>query len=296
MPKLPDWLKTRLSFNESYRRTCAIIIDQKLHTVCQGAGCPNRDTCFSENIATFMILGNCCTRSCRFCGVTKGLPEIPDWDEPRRVAEAVRLLSLDYAVITSVTRDDLADGGAAVFAATICAIRAMAPGVFIEVLTPDFQGKHAALLAIALAQPTVFNHNLETVPRLYQAVRPQADYQRSLEVIRTMKELLPQASLKSGIMVGLGESEAEISQTLLDLRQSGCDLVTIGQYLAPSVHHIPVARYVHPQQFLEDERLAYDLGFRGVASGPLVRSSYRAKQFYLATNENDRTLRQTERF
>ncbi len=274
--RLPPWLKVKVSFNEQYRKTSALIREHHLHTVCQGAECPNRGVCFAEGTATFMILGDVCTRSCRFCAVQKGHAAPVDPGEPERVAAAVQSLGLNYAVVTSVTRDDLPDGGAAVFGATIRAIRRIAPGTQVEVLTPDFQGNEAALAQVAAAGPEVFNHNVETVPRLYAAVRPEADYRRSLAVLAKYKQIRPASKVKSGLMVGLGETIDEIIRVFKDLREAGCDLVTIGQYLAPSARHLPVVQYVTPEQFQEYEQAALGLGFDAVASGPLVRSSYHA--------------------
>jgi lipoic acid synthetase len=278
--RLPPWLKVKVSFDAKYRATMAVIREQNLHTVCQEAGCPNRGPCFASGTATFLILGDICTRSCRFCGVAKGKPAGLDSKEPERVAEAVRQLQLEYAVITSVTRDDLPDGGASAFAAMIAAIRNAAPKTKVEVLTPDFKGNQEALQMIAAARPDVFNHNLETVARLYPAVRPEADYRRSLQVLAGMKSLLPETFTKSGLMVGLGETRNEVLQSLRDLRSVACDLLTIGQYLAPSPQHYPVAEFILPEVFKEHEQIALKMGFRGVAAGPLVRSSYRAGELF----------------
>jgi lipoic acid synthetase len=258
----------------------AVIKAYRLHTVCEGAECPNRGACFGEGTATLMILGAVCTRNCRFCAVTKGRADALDPDEPRRVAAAICQLGLDYAVITSVTRDDLPDGGAGAFAAVIRQIRAQSPRTLIEVLTPDFRGNREALQTVADACPDVFNHNLETVPRLYSSVRPQANYRQSLQVLARMKKLAPEIKTKSGFMVGLGERKEEVRELLTDLRQADCDLVTIGQYLSPSKQHLPVVGFITPEEFAEYERIAYSLGFAGVASGPLVRSSFHAKQIY----------------
>jgi len=280
---LPSWLKIRLSLNERFRNTTEIIQKYRLHTVCEGAECPNRGTCFAEGTATFMILGANCTRNCRFCAVSKEQVLPADPDEPRRIAEAVAQLGLDYAVITSVTRDDLADGGAWAFSEVISLIRDKSQEILIEVLTPDFQGEREAIKKVATAGPDVFNHNIETVPRLYPTVRPQADYDRSLQVLKEIKRIAPQVKTKSGIMVGLGESKEEVQTVLEDLRVAGCDLVTIGQYLSPSKQHLPVAEFVTPQKFAEYQALAYALGFSGVASAPLVRSSYHAKKIFASS-------------
>lgn len=281
--RLPSWLKVRVSFNERYQNTMAVIKEYGLHTVCQGAECPNRGACFADGTATFMILGAVCTRNCRFCAVEKGEVQPPDLDEPRRVAEAVHQLGLDYAVITSVTRDDLPDGGAWAFAEVIRLIREKSPGTMVEVLTPDFKGNRESLQKVAEARPDVFNHNIETVPRLYPSVRPQANYEQSLQVLAEMKKMLPAVKTKSGIMVGLGESKEEVRAVLTDLRGVNCDLVTIGQYLSPSKQHLPVVEFITPEEFAEYEKMAYALGFTGVASGPLVRSSYHAKRIFECT-------------
>ena len=275
----PDWIRAKYPQNEKLNQTVALLDELRLHTVCQSARCPNQGGCFADGTATFLILGNICTRSCRFCAVNKGKAEPLDEDEPHRVAEAVKRMKLDYVVITSVTRDDLADGGAAAFAETIRQIRTVS-SCMIEILTPDFMGNCKALQIIADAQPTVFNHNVETIPRLYPVIRPQADYQRSLWVLLTMRNLLPQAKIKSGLMVGFGERKEEVVGVLEDLRKAGCDFITIGQYLAPSTVHHPVVEFIHPEKFTEYEQIAQSLGFTGVASGPLVRSSYHAKKIY----------------
>lgn len=278
--RFPPWLKVQARLNERYLKTQLIIKENGLHTVCDGAACPNRGVCYAEGTATFMILGDVCTRNCRFCNVEKGKPRPLDPDEPRRVALAVQQLNLDYVVITSVTRDDLDDGGAGAFGDVIKRIRLESPNTKIEVLTPDFKNNQEALLTVAAAQPDVFNHNIETVCRLYPEVRPQADYQQSLAVLKGMKKMLDTVKTKSGIMVGLGETKKEIKETLIDLRSANCDFVTIGQYLSPSKQHLPVVEYIEPGVFDEYRELAYSLGFSGVASGPLVRSSYHAKELF----------------
>jgi lipoic acid synthetase len=254
------------------------LLDQNaLHTVCQGAQCPNQHECFSRGTATFMILGEVCTRDCLFCAVRTGRVQAVDPDEPQRVAEAAERLHLRHVVVTSVTRDDLEDGGAGLFAGTIQAIRSRLPAATIEVLVPDFQGHERDLGTVLAAQPDVFNHNLETVRRLQLTIRPAASYKRSLAVLRVAAGWTPKPAIKSGLMVGLGETDEEILAAMQDLRQAGCELLTIGQYLAPSVRHIPVERYVHPDQFAEYARCGTEMGFRNVASGPLVRSSYHAE-------------------
>ena len=249
-----------------------------LHTVCEEARCPNIGECWNNRTATFMILGNVCTRSCGFCAVLTGKPTELDLDEPRRVADAAGQMGLKHAVITSVNRDELADGGAAVFAATIREIRTHVPGCAVEVLTPDFKGDRDAIKTVIDARPDTFNHNIETVPRLYPAVRPQAKYRRSLEVLRYAKELNPEGLTKSGFMVGLGEVEEEIQRTMLDLREHDVDILTIGQYLRPSENHLPMSRYYAPKEFAAFRKLGFEMGFKHVESGPLVRSSYHAHE------------------
>jgi lipoic acid synthetase len=248
----------------------------KLETVCEQARCPNLNRCFASGTATFMILGAVCTRTCRFCNVTTGRPGAVDRDEPERIARAVAEFGLRHAVITSVNRDDLPDGGAGHFVATIDAIRRRLPSVSVEVLTPDFQGECDAIDAVADAQPDVFNHNVETVPRLYRDVRPGARYTRSLSLLRGVKRRHPELVTKSGLMLGLGEERAEVLEVLRDLRSSGVDAVTLGQYLRPTLRHLEVARYLEPEEFDALGADARDLGFRHVASGPLVRSSFHA--------------------
>ena len=250
-----------------------------LHTVCEEARCPNIGECWNNRTATFMILGNVCTRSCGFCAVQTGKPTELDWGEPRRVANAAMQMDLRHAVITSVNRDELKDGGAAIFAATTREIRDRVPGCAVEVLTPDFKGDRDAVEAVIDARPDTFNHNIETVPRLYPAVRPQAKYGRSLEVLRYAKELNPDGLTKSGFMLGLGEVEEEIKATMRDLREHDVDILTIGQYLRPTENHLPMSRYYTPKEFALLRRYGLDeLGFRHVESGPLVRSSYHAHE------------------
>ena len=256
--------------------------NQHLHTVCESAQCPNRRECFQRGTATIMILGNICTRKCRFCAVQSGAPQTVDSDEPRRAAELVKKLRLRHAVITSVTRDDLSDGGASVFAETITEIRKSAGNeTTVEVLTPDFQGSEKALTVVLQSAPDVFNHNLETVERLQATVRPQADYRRSLDVLK-FAALFPRPKVvKSGLMAGMGEDDDELLQAMRDLLAAGCQTLTIGQYLAPSRHHLPVHRFVPPETFEEYRRKALAMGFKEVASGPLVRSSYMADSFFM---------------
>jgi lipoyl synthase len=278
----PEWLKIKVQGGPRRRAVEGLIQKLALHTVCDEARCPNRMECFSRKTATFMILGRICTRNCTFCNVAGGIPEPLDSQEPRRVARAVRELGLVYAVITSVTRDDLPDGGAGYFAETIRAVKeenpGINPGIKIEVLIPDFRGRRSALRKVVEAAPEVINHNVETVPRLYPTVRPQADYDRSLNLLRQVKAMNPGLLTKSGLMVGFGEEKEEVVQVFRDLRQAHCNLLTVGQYLAPSGRHHPVVAYVEPEIFEDYRRTALDLGFRHVASGPLVRSSYRADQ------------------
>jgi lipoyl synthase len=274
----PDWLKIKVQDGPQKRSVEGLIRRLSLHTVCDEAQCPNQMECFSLKTATFMILGRICSRNCTFCNVAGGVPEAVDPREPERVALAVRELGLAYAVITSVTRDDLPDGGAGHFVEVIRAVRDLNPGIKIEVLIPDFLGDVEALRRVTAAGPDVLNHNVETVPRLYPFVRPQADFARSLTLLQKAKELDSRLRTKSGIMVGLGEEKAEVIQVFKELRFVDCDLLTIGQYLAPSKQHHPVMAYIPPEMFEEYRRIALDLGFRHVASGPLVRSSYRADE------------------
>ena len=269
----PPWLKKKIDF-ASLRAMAAMTHDLRLHTICESAMCPNQSECYGRGTATFLIMGNRCTRNCRFCNVTHGQPEHIDREEPRRVAQAIAYLGLRYAVITSVTRDDLEDGGAEHFARTIHAIRALNPGVKVEVLVPDF---FHAIDRVGDAAPEVINHNLETVPRLYEQVRPGAHYQRSLGLLEKVKRVGRNIRTKSGLMLGLGESREEVLAVMKDLRAVGCDMLTLGQYLAPSKRHIPVRTYVHPDSFGAYKRTAEGMGFSFVASGPFVRSSYLAE-------------------
>lgn len=263
---------------ESAGEVRRIIREHRLNTVCDRAKCPNRGHCYQRGTATFLILGSVCTRNCAYCAIEKNVssPPPPDPGEPERVAEAAWLMKLRYAVLTSVTRDDLQDGGANHFALTTRALKKAIPGVRVEVLTPDFQGRRASLETVAEARPSVFNHNLETVERLFSKLRPVASYRQSLGVLSAFKGIAPEIPTKSGIMVGLGETEKDILMTFEDLRKSGVSLLTIGQYLPPSSKHMPAERYVEPAVFEELERRALDMGFSGVAGGPLVRSSYHA--------------------
>ena len=280
--RLPPWLRVKIGKAHQGHSTRAVVAGCGLHTVCQEARCPNIGECYGHGTATFLILGRVCTRNCRFCAVEHGAPEPVDPTEPDRVAQAVEELGLRFVVVTSVTRDDLADGGAGQFAATIEAVRRRVPGALVEVLVPDFRGDAAALEKVVRARPAVLNHNIETVRRLQGAIRPQADYDRSIEVLRRAKEFAPDIPTKSGIIVGLGETDDEIRQAMEDLRNVGCDILTIGQYLRPSRRHAPVDRYVPPEQFEVYRRWGEELGFAFVASGPFVRSSYRAAEAYAA--------------
>lgn len=270
----PEWLKARVPGGENYSRLRNLIDERKLHTVCEEARCPNMGECWNSGTATFMILGDTCTRSCGFCNVKTGKMHIVDEDEPRRVGEAVAMMNLRHAVITSVNRDELFDGGAHIFARTIHEIRTRLPLCKVEVLIPDFMGSEEALNVVLNAQPDVLNHNIETVPRLYRTVRPQAHYHRSLEVLERAKAR--GFNTKTGIMLGLGEATDEVIEVMGDLRAVGCDIFTIGQYLQPTKNHLPVDRYVHPDEFAMLKRRGMEMGFRHVESGPLVRSSYHA--------------------
>jgi lipoic acid synthetase len=272
----PPWLKARLGGGVNYSRVKDLIGSNKLHTVCEEARCPNMGECWNNGTATFMILGDVCTRSCGFCAVKTGKPFELDADEPRRVAEAVKLLNLRHTVITSVNRDELFDGGAQIFAETIRATRALNPGTTIEVLIPDFKGDEMPLDIVLDAMPDILNHNLETVPRLYSIVRPQARYERSLELLSRAKKRGFVA--KTGLMLGIGEMTDEVVSVLQDIRKTNCDIVTLGQYLQPTKEHLPVDRFVHPDEFLFLKNEGLKLGFRHVESGPLVRSSYHAEK------------------
>lgn len=273
--RLPDWFKVRLSTNERYAEVRGRVRKGHLHTVCESAACPNRNECWNAGTATFLILGSVCTRGCGFCNISRGEPGTADSGEPGRVADAVAALGLSYAVVTSVTRDDLPDGGAGLFAETINAIRGRSPQCRVEVLVPDFQGSSTSLATVFAAKPDVLNHNIETVPSLYPRVRPQADYDRSLHLLAAAKEL--GCPTKSGLMLGLGEEMSEVRSVLADLRSAGCDLLTIGQYLRPHHRALPVAAYYHPDEFAALRAEALAMGFRGVSAGPRVRSSYQAQ-------------------
>ena len=274
----PAWLKARAPMGENYHELKKLARGLGLHTVCESAHCPNIGECWHHKTATFMLLGNLCTRRCGFCAVPKGKPEPIDYDEPRRVAEAVRTLGLEYAVITSVDRDDDLPGGARVFAMVIDQIRSQAPGCKVEVLIPDFQGNPEAIRTVVAARPDVLNHNVETVPRLYPAVRIGSRYQRSLDLLRMAKALNPQTVTKSSVMVGIGEETRELLETFRDLASVDCDILTICQYLRPSRNQLPMTRLYTPAEFAELKREALTMGFRHVESGPLVRSSYHAHE------------------
>ena len=276
----PDWIKVRAPTSPEYFRTKALLAELRLHTVCQEACCPNIGECFSHRTATFMLMGDVCTRNCPYCAVAHGKVRPLDPDEPRRIGEAVARLGLDHVVVTSVDRDDLRDGGASHFAETAAAIKRLRPAARVEVLVPDFKGSHPAVETVVGAPVAIFNHNIETVPSLYRKARPGGNYQRSLDVLahaRDFGKTRGHALLtKAGIMLGLGEESAEVEAVLRDLRAAGCDILTLGQYLRPSRDHLPVERYVTPAEFAELKSGAMAMGFRHVESGPLVRSSYHA--------------------
>jgi lipoic acid synthetase len=279
-PRLPDWLRLRLPTSDSFSHTRSLLDELKLHTVCESAKCPNHWECWSKGTATFMIGGDRCTRACGFCAVTTAKPFELEADEPARVAEATRRMRLRHVVITAVARDDLADGGAEHFRQTIEAVRALNAGIIIEVLTPDFNDRDDAIATVLAAAPNIFNHNLETVRRLTPSVRSRATYDRSLSVLRKVKARSGNAVYtKSGLMLGLGEGEDEVIVALEDLRAAGCDILTLGQYLQPTLRHLPVVKFVSPEQFAVYGRFARELGFVHVASGPMVRSSYHADEF-----------------
>lgn len=275
----PDWLKIKVPIGKQYVEVRDVIDRNKLHTICTSGQCPNKEDCWGRGTATFMILGNICTRSCKFCAVATGRPLPADWEEPARIAESVRHMKLRHCVITSVDRDDLDDGGAAIWAATIRAVREMNPAVTIETLVPDFRGQKEHLEIVIEARPEVISHNLETVKRLTPQVRSAAIYMRSLEVVGWIAESGIRS--KSGIMLGLGETEEEVIQVMDDLRTVGCEVMTIGQYLQPSMQHLPVKEYIRPEQFEKYRQIGLEKGFRHVESGPLVRSSYRAEKHAL---------------
>ncbi len=278
--KKPNWLRVRLPVGESYRNVRNLVDTHKLHTICESGNCPNMGECWGAGTATFMILGNTCTRSCGFCAVATGKPNPVDWDEPQRVAEAIYLMKVKHAVITSVDRDELKDGGSTIWYNTIKAVKTLNPGTTLETLIPDFKGQMENVQQIVEARPEVVSHNIETVERLTRQVRIQAKYWRSMDVLRYLKE--NGMRVKSGIMLGLGETKAEVVQTLHDLKNNGVDVVTIGQYLQPTKKHLPVARFVHPDEFAEYREIGYRIGLDYVESGPLVRSSYHSEKHVVA--------------
>ena len=278
VPK-PKWLRVKLPTGENYKMVRSLVSEHKLHTICESGNCPNMGECWGEGTATFMILGNICTRSCGFCAVATGKPLSVNSNEPQDVAKSIRLMKVKHAVITSVDRDDLPDGGAAIWAATVKAVRAEAPGVTMETLIPDFAGKWENLQAIIDVAPEIVSHNLETVRRLTKQVRIQAKYDRSLEVLRRLKQ--GGMRTKSGVMLGLGESHQEVLETMEDLRSVNVDVITLGQYLQPTPKHLPVAEFITPERFAEYEHIGQEMGFRHVESGPLVRSSYHAEKHML---------------
>ena len=275
----PPWLKVKLSLNQNFVFTKNLLLDLGLHTVCEQAHCPNTVECWNARTATFLILGDRCSRNCNFCAIAHNPQDPPESDEPKKVSKAVQMMNLAYVVITSVTRDDLIDGGADHYARTLGSIRDDSPHVLLEVLVPDFGGSEKAVDTLVRARPDVLGHNVETVPRLYHKVRPGADYSRSLALFRYARN--SNIPFKSGLMLGLGEHPSEVRRVLEDLREEGCQLLTLGQYLQPSKAHLPVDRFVTPDEFAEWQEIALRMGFAGVASGPLVRSSYKARELYL---------------
>ena len=292
MKRKPPWIRIRLPKAGKMEGVKKILRKYKLHTVCEEAKCPNICECFSKGTATFMILGDICTRNCAFCAVKKGTPFPVDEEEPIRVAQASKELGLRYVVITSVTRDDLEDGGASIFERCVRELKKLKTVEGVEVLIPDFEGKADALRKVVRAEPTVINHNLETVKRLYPRVRPMADYERSLELLKRVKKMNPSIITKSGIMVGLGESGKEVIDLMRDLRSAECDIITIGQYLQPTGNHLPIERFIPPEEFKRYEEIAYSLGFKLAFCAPLVRSSYRAEEALNLLREREDTSRE----
>lgn len=274
--KKPDWLRVKLPIGENYRHVRSLVTEHKLHTICESGNCPNMGECWGAGTATFMILGNTCTRSCGFCAVATGKPDPLDWDEPQRVAEAIFLMKVKHAVLTSVDRDELKDGGSIIWQNTIKAVKLLNPNTTLETLIPDFKGDKDNIQRIIDAHPEVVSHNIETTERLTRKVRIQAKYHRSMEVIRTLKN--GGMRTKSGIMLGLGETEEEVCQTMQDLYDNGCDVITIGQYLQPTSKHLSVVRFVHPDEFAAYQEFGYSIGIDHVESGPLVRSSYHSEK------------------
>jgi lipoic acid synthetase len=289
-PKKPDWLRVKLPIGESYKHVRSLVDTHKLHTICESGNCPNMGECWGEGTATFMILGNICTRSCGFCAVATGRPDPIDWDEPQRVAEAIHLMKVKHAVITSVDRDEVKDGGSIIWYNTIKAVKALNPGTTLETLIPDFKGEKENIQRIIDAAPEVVSHNIETVERLTRQVRIQAKYWRSMEVLKVLKQ--GGMRTKSGIMLGLGETREEVIQTLHDLRNSDVDVVTIGQYLQPTKKHLPVQRFVHPDEFAEYREIGYQLGFDYIESGPLVRSSYHSEKHVIKGYGREKWLKE----
>ncbi|MBO9201681.1 MAG: lipoyl synthase [Niastella sp.] len=290
--KKPNWLRVKLPTGENYRHVRNLVDTHKLHTICESGNCPNMGECWGEGTATFMILGNVCTRSCGFCAVATGRPDAVDWDEPQRVAEAIHLMKVKHAVLTSVDRDELKDGGSIIWHNTIKAVKALNPDTTLETLIPDFKGKAEDVQRIIEAHPEVVSHNIETVERLTRQVRIQAKYRRSMEVLKILKE--GGMRTKSGIMCGLGETKEEVLQTMQDLRNSGVDVITLGQYLQPTKKHLPVLRFVHPDEFAEFREFGYNIGFDYVESGPLVRSSYHSEKHVIPGYGKEQWLKQKE--
>jgi lipoyl synthase len=290
--KKPDWLRVKLPIGENYKHVRSLVDNHKLHTICESGNCPNMGECWGEGTATFMILGNVCTRSCGFCAVATGRPAEVEWDEPQRVAEAIFLMKVKHAVITSVDRDELKDGGSIIWQNTIKAVKALTPDTTLETLIPDFKGQKENIERIIEAAPEVVSHNIETVERLTRQVRIQAKYHRSMEVLRTLKE--GSMRTKSGIMLGLGEKKEEVIQTMTDLKNSGVDVVTIGQYLQPTKKHLPVVRFVHPDEFREYKEIGYQMGLDYVESGPLVRSSYHSEKHVIKGYGREQWIKEKE--
>jgi lipoic acid synthetase len=290
--KKPNWLRVKLPTGENYRHVRNLVDQHKLHTICESGNCPNMGECWGEGTATFMILGNVCTRSCGFCAVATGRPEAVDWDEPQRVAEAIYLMKVKHAVITSVDRDELKDGGSIIWYNTIKAVKALNADTTLETLIPDFKGQTENIQRIIEAAPEVVSHNIETVERLTRQVRIQAKYRRSMEVLKVLKE--GGMRTKSGIMLGLGEAKEEVLQAMQDLRNSGVDVITLGQYLQPTRKHLPVLRFVHPDEFAEYREAGYNMGFDYVESGPLVRSSYHSERHVIPGYGKEQWLKQKE--
>jgi lipoyl synthase len=290
--KKPNWLRVKLPTGENYRHVRNLVDTHKLHTICESGNCPNMGECWGEGTATFMILGNVCTRSCGFCAVATGRPEAVDWDEPQRVAEAIHLMKVKHAVLTSVDRDELKDGGSIIWHNTIKAVKALNPDTTLETLIPDFKGKAEDIQRVIDAAPEVVSHNIETVERLTRQVRIQAKYRRSMEVLKILKQ--GGMRTKSGIMCGLGETREEVLQTMQDLRNSGVDVITLGQYLQPTKKHLPVLRFVHPDEFAAYREAGYNMGFDYVESGPLVRSSYHSERHVIPGYGKNQWMKEKE--